>query len=134
MNDTLDPLMRLVNEQVSKKYLSEIETFLDKLFAKLGLDVEFTRHFFDRLNDPRNRKDITGAEIIRIFKKAYEKYGKEIALQPDDFQGVLKDLSTDLNVPFVLNFSSKGKDVDLVAKTIMRKPNFRTSNRQFPVK
>ena len=133
-SSALDPLMQLIiKEQVSKKYLDEIEVFLDRLFSDLGMDVEFTNHFFDRLNDTRNRKEVTGSEIIRIFKKAHDKYGKELSMKPDDFQGVLKDLSNDLNIPFALNFDPREQDMDIIAKTIMRKHNFRTSNRQFPV-
>ncbi|MCK5199811.1 MAG: hypothetical protein KAR21_15745 [Spirochaetales bacterium] len=62
--------------------LNRIEVFLDRLFEKFDLDIEFTHHFFNRLNGPRNGKTITGAELIRIFQKVYEKYGKDIALKP----------------------------------------------------
>jgi hypothetical protein len=122
-----------MKEYISKRELDKIENFLDKLFKKFELDIEFTHHFYERLNDPRNGKRITGLELILIFRRVYEKYGKDIALKPDDFQGVLKDLSTDLNIPFVLNYDDVEGDIDLVAKTIMRKHNFRTSNRKYSV-
>ena len=48
-------------------------------FAKVGIDVEFTRHFVDRVNDERNKKQISVAELVRIFNKAYQKHGKAIA-------------------------------------------------------
>ena len=122
-----------MKHKISKTELNEIEAFLDKLFANFGLDVEFTKHFFKRLNDNRNEKDITGLELIDIFEKVHEKYGRQIALQPDDFQGVLKDLTSNLNIPFVINYDTVEGDIDLIAKTIMRKHNFRTTNRQYPV-
>jgi len=120
-----------MKEYISRKDLNKIENFLDKLFKRFDLDIEFTHHFYERLNDQRNVKKITGRELILIFRKVYEKFGKDIALKPDDFQGVLKDLSTDLNIPFVLNYDEVEGDIDLVAKTIMRKHNFSTSNRKY---
>jgi hypothetical protein len=43
----------------------------------------------------------------------------------------MKDLSSELNIPFVMNKDGDGKD--LVAKTVMRKKNFSTPDRQLPV-
>ena len=54
---------------ITKKQLDTIERFADKLWAKVGLDIEFTRHFLDRVNDARNKKQITGGEIQRLFKQ-----------------------------------------------------------------
>jgi len=122
-----------MKNRISKSHLNEIEAFLDNLFKKVNLDIEFTNHFFERLNDPRNGKNITGMELVQIFQKVFDNFSKEIALKPDDFEGVLKDLSTNLNIPFVLNYDEKEGDIDLVAKTIMRKHNFRTSSRQYRV-
>ena len=39
--------------------------------------------------------------------------------------------SPDVNVPFVLKWD--GKEFDLIAKTIMRKKNFKSSNKKFAV-
>jgi hypothetical protein len=43
-----------------------------------------------------------------------------------DAEAVLNDMQTDINMPFVLKWD--GKELDLVAKTVMRKSNFATSN------
>ena len=43
-----------------------------------------------------------------------------------DAQAVLSDMKTDINMPFVLNL--KGGELELVAKTVMRKKDFKTSN------
>ena len=80
----------------------------------------------DRVNDVRNRKQITVAELIRMFKQSYKKYGKKIARLGPDIEAVLNDMQTDINMPFVLKWD--GKELDLVAKTVMRKQNFATSN------
>ena len=55
-----------------------MEKHLDKIWAKVGIDVEFTRHFHDRVNDARNKKPINTAELIRIYREIYKKYGKPI--------------------------------------------------------
>tara|TARA_B100000424_G_scaffold267307_1_gene259888 strand:- start:5921 stop:8917 length:2997 start_codon:yes stop_codon:yes gene_type:complete len=121
----------IFNENVSATQLSQVETYLDKLWGKVGIDVEFTRHFMDRANDKRNDKPINSAEVLRIFKQTYKKYGKQIPKLGDDAQAVLKDMSTDVNVPFALHWN--GKELELRAKTIMRKKDFKTSNKKFSI-
>ena len=37
--------------QVTSKQLKSLEVVLDKVFAKIGMDVEFTKHFKQRIND-----------------------------------------------------------------------------------
>jgi len=123
--------MILHEKFITKTDLDQIEKYADKLFAKVGIDVEFTRHFLDRVNDERNRKQITTAELTRLFKQSYAKYGKKIAQLGPDAEAVIKDMRTDINMPFVLNF--KGGELELVAKTIMRKKNFKTPNPELAV-
>jgi predicted kinase len=118
---------------MSKQQLSSLEAVLDKAFAKLGIDVEFTKHFLDRVNDARNKTQITAKELALLYKKEYIKYGKPLAKLPDGDQGVMKDLESDINIPFVINVNRSTKEVELVAKTIMRKKNFTTPNRQYTV-
>jgi len=119
------------DRDVTDQELQQLETYADKLFASLGIDVEFSRHFKDRVNDPRNQKPITIAELTRLFKQIYKKHGKPIAQLGPDAEAVMKDMRTDVNVPFALQWD--GKELDLVAKTIMRKPNFATPNPEFAV-
>jgi hypothetical protein len=59
--------MILTEKFITKADLDQIEKYADKLFAKVGIDVEFTRHFLDRVNDERNKKQITSAELTRLF-------------------------------------------------------------------
>jgi len=113
-------------EEITKKDLDQIEKFADRLFAKVGIDVEFTKHFLDRVNDARNKKDITTSELTRLFKQSYAKFGKKIAQLGPDAEAVINDMKTDVNMPFVLNL--KGQELELVAKTVMRKKDFKTSD------
>ena len=123
--------LRQLTEKVSRSDLDQIEKYADKLFASLGIDVEFTRHFLDRVNDERNKKPINQAELVRLFRLTYKKHGKKIASLGPDAQAVIHDMETDVNMPFVLNLK-KGM-LDLVAKTVMRKKNFKTSNQKLRV-
>ena len=111
---------------ITRKNLDDIEKYADRLFAKVGIDVEFTRHFLDRVNDARNRKQITTSELTRLFKQSFKKYGKQIAKLGPAAQAVINDMRTDINMPFVLE--PKGKELELIAKTVMRKKNFKTTN------
>jgi len=116
-----------IREDVSKNDLDQVEKYADKLFAAVGIDVEFTRHFLDRVNDERNKKPINTAELIRLFRLTYKKYGKKIPKMGPDAQAVIHDMETDINMPFVLNVDRSGM-LDLVAKTVMRKKDFKTPN------
>ena len=116
-----------IKEDVSKGELDQVEKYADKLFAAVGIDVEFTRHFLDRVNDERNKKPINTAELIRLFRLTYKKHGKKIPKMGPDAQAVVRDMETDINMPFVLNVDRSGM-LDMVAKTVMRKKDFKTSN------
>lgn len=122
-----------LREQVSKSDLDGVEKFADRLFAKVGIDVEFTRHFLDRVNDERNKKQITTAELTRLFKQTYNKHGKKIPQLGPDAEAVLKDMRTDINIPFIIKWDKTSQEFELVAKTIMRKKGFQTSNQTLSV-
>ena len=119
------------NAGVTQNQLDTLESVLDKVFSKVGIDVEFTRHFIDRVNDERNVTPISIKELAMLFKKEFIKYGKPIAQLGPDAQAVMKDLETDINIPFVLNWN--GEELELVAKTVMRKKDFKSSNKEFAV-
>ena len=133
--DIGEPLKSFDNyiyEEVTQRDLDNVEKYADKLFAKVGLDIEFTRHFKDRVNDERNKKPITPAELIRLFKQTYKKYGKKISPMGAGAQAVIHDMQTDVNMPFVLQRDRDGM-LDMVAKTVMRKKDFKTSNQKLKV-
>ena len=119
-------------ERISKSDLDQVEKYADRLFAAVGIDVEFTRHFHDRVNDERNKKPINQAELVRLFRLTYKKYGKKIAQMNPDAEAVITDMETDVNMPFVINLD-KGGMLDLVAKTVMRKKDFKTSSQKLRV-
>lgn len=117
---------------ISQSDLDQVEKYADRIFAKLGIDVEFTKHFLQRANDERNNRPITTAELIRLFKQEYKKHGQKISNLSPGAEAVMKDMGTDINVPFKIVLNTNG-ELDLVAKTILRKSDFKTSNREFTV-
>ena len=115
------------NEDFTQRDVNDLEKFADRILAKYGIDVEFTRHFVDRLNDPRNSPAIKVSELQKFFKKIQRNKGKNIRNNPD-VEAVLKDMSTNLNLPVVIK--TKGDDsFEVTNKTIMRKKDFRTTSK-----
>jgi len=110
-------------EDVSQKEINDLEKFGDRLLNKFDVDIEFTRHFADRLNDKRNKPAITVDEIKALFKKMADNKGKRIKKHGNS-EAILKDMQSDLNLPVVVNW--KNGEFEVVNKTIMRKKNFKS--------
>lgn len=111
------------NFKLKKADLDAVEKFADTELNPL--DIDFTKHFFDRAIDPRNKKPISKAELISFFKRLSKYKDKFVNFLQKYTQFVVKDKRYQLNIPFVKTANR------LVAKTIMRKPNFLTSNPEF---
>ena len=71
-------LKKKILEHITMSELRIIEQFADSLFKTLNVDIVFTHHFYDRLNDFRNGKEIEPEELIDIFKKFFQKNWWEI--------------------------------------------------------
>jgi len=117
-----------VNEEVTQRQITDLEKFADRLLDKFGVDVEFTRHFADRMNDERNDPKITIPELQRFFKKIAKNKAKDIKSNPNS-EAVLNDIQSDLNLPVVIKYNRDDEEFEVVNKTIMRKKNFKTQNK-----
>jgi hypothetical protein len=106
--------------EMSQSSLQSIEDFADKEMAPL--DIEFTSHFFNRLNDPRNLKPISPAELIGFFKRLARKKDQLIDFLKKYKEVVATDNRTNINIPLIQQVNSA------IAKTIMRKKDFQTTN------
>jgi hypothetical protein len=119
---------------ITRQQLVVLEKWLDKMFAALGIDIAFTRHFLDRLNDPRNVRQIGMCELQKIFTDTFRKHGQALKkMGQREIEAVLADLTTNINIPFVLKFDPRQRELVLVNKTIMRKKNFMTPDRKLTV-
>lgn len=119
--------------RITKTQLQRIEQYADKIFKEFGIDVNFQTlssktHFYQRLNDPRNIDPITADELRQLFKKASLRYGHKLGKSTSGLEAVLKDMETDINLPFIIKIDHENEELDLVPKTIMRKKNFSSSS------
>lgn len=121
-----------MREFISQPQLDYVEDVCNQLWGRLGIDVEFSRHFLDRVNDERNGKEITVDELIQLFRKEYRFNGALIASMEGSSEAVMRDILTNVNIPFVVQDSKL--DRTLVAKTVMRKTNFKSTSPQYKVK
>lgn len=121
-------------EKVTMQELESVETRLNRFFHKIGVDVEFSRHFLERVNDPRNNPEISAIEIEKTFLKAFASYNKEFSKFTDgEIERVIFDVQRDLNIPVITRFQRRKKGMELFAKTIMRKKNFRSPDPKLEV-
>ena len=112
----------------SKQQMKDLEKFGDRLLNKYGVDIEFTKHFRDRMNDTRNHPCIKIAELQQLFKKM-EKFGGSRIKSHGEGQAVILDLQRDLNLPVVIDLMKDGT-FEVRTKTIMRKKNFKSPDKR----
>ena len=115
--------VELIDENITPRQLNDLEKFGDRLLKKFNIDIEFTRHFADRMNDKRNDPAIKVTELQRLLKKIAKNKGKDVK-KHGDAEVVLKDIQSDLNLPVAVNY--KNGKFQVVNKTIMRKKDFKT--------
>jgi len=111
-------------EYITRQELTQVKQSLAKFYSTIGMDIQFSNHFLERCNDPRNGKEISVAEVIRLFREEFKTYGNKLSSLGPDAHGVLMDLGTHLNVSFVINYDYRTRTLDLVAKNIMRKTKY----------
>jgi hypothetical protein len=111
-----------LNEEIEKDDLKVVAKYADNYLDPK--DIEFSNHFLDRVNDPRNKKDIGFEELVGFFKRLSKQKDKFLDLLKKYREIVATDDKTAINIPFV-NQANKA-----IAKTVMRKPNFYTPDPQ----
>ena len=112
----------------SSKQLKAFEIYVDNMFEKFGIDFRFTKHFADRLNDSRNKPMIDPKELAQLIMKIYRNKGSRLKAKKD-FEAVLKDITTDINMPVAIEYDEKNDEFDVILKTVMRKKNFHTRDK-----
>jgi hypothetical protein len=115
---------------ITKDHMKAFEKFVDRMFEKFGVDFDFTKHFRERMSDTRNDPCISMKELADLIKKIYEekKRGKNTLSKYKDSEVVIKDMQSDLNMPVAIEYDPKKDELEVIAKTVMRKKNFRTPN------
>lgn len=124
----------LLKEFVGPEDIQTLDTELDDKYRSIPLDIHFSKHFADQVNLLRNKKPITPIELQALFNKIYSEYGTQFKNLSIDAQGILRDLSTNINVPFYIAKNPKSNKLNLiptkrlVAATVMRNPDFIPNN------
>ena len=129
--------------------LNKLENTLDQYFInqrsasnKTPIDINFSYHFLQRVNDERNKKQISIKELINLFAKEYKQWSDDIAQlgansmksdTTDDAYGNMRDHSSDINILFGLTWDRHNNEWDLSPITTMRKKNWRHDHKDFPV-
>ena len=114
-------LTRKLYEEMSQTALDAVEDYADDKLDPVDVDLT-SKHFFNRLNDPRNDKDISQAELIGFFKRLSKRKKEFIKFLKHYKELVVTDDRTNLNIPF-MKLANK-----VIAKTVMRKKDFQTPN------
>ena len=112
----------LAKVEMAKSDLDQVEKYADSQLSPEDVELgKETDHFFQRLNDPRNGKEISAPELTGFFKRLskHKKQFIEFLKQYKEF--VVLDKRTNINIPF-MKVANK-----LIAKTIMRKADFKSS-------
>jgi hypothetical protein len=125
----------MILAEMARERILSAQQVLVKEFRQINIWLIFTQHFEDRLADNNidkngyRRDNITEPELMSVFEKLkvqYQQIFKNAAEYQDEvkrgqFEGVIRDALTQINVPFVLHFNrSLGRHV-LTCKTIMKK-------------
>jgi len=111
---------------ITKDDVEFVDDMADRKLAPVDVDLS-GGHFFDRLNDPRNFPDISVEELEDFFDKLSDEKDEFIEFLKKYKDVVVKDTETNINIPF-MKMANKA-----IAKTIMRKKNFMTSNKVLPL-
>lgn len=133
ITEIVTSILKEDSNRITKTQLQRIEQYADKIFKEFGIDVNFQNlasntHFFQRLNDPRNIEPITSDELRQLFRKASLRYGHKLSKSNNGLEAVLKDMESDINLPFMIKVDFENEELDLVPKTIMRKKNFSSTS------
>jgi len=133
-----------LGEDITPKQLSDTRKSVNKQFSSLVMSEDLqTRHFKKRVDDTRNVKPISSAELIGVFKRAARKWKSKNftdtilnTIDPvtgtKDNQAVIYDKQTDINVAAVLDIT-RSRMPEFIVKTIFRKKEFGTRSPRLEV-
>jgi hypothetical protein len=121
LKNQIDKLKKENTNEMAKADMDAVEKYADQQLAPSDVELgKETDHFFQRLNDPRNGKEISPAELTGFFKRLAKNKKKFLEFVKQYKEFVVKDRRTDINIPFVVMANK------LIAKTIMRKGDFKS--------
>jgi hypothetical protein len=116
-------LQGTIKEWIPEPEIDDIDDYADDALSPL--DLKIPPHFVDRVNDKRNRPEIEADELYDFFDKLSDEKDELEDMLDSGEEVVAVDSDTDINIPLA---KDRRDPNTVVAKTIMRKKNFATSN------
>ena len=108
--------------EMAKADMDAVEKYADAQMSPEDIELgKETDHFFQRLNDPRNGKEISPAELTGFFKRLAKNKKKFLEFLKQYREFVVKDNRSNINIAFI-KVANK-----LIAKTVMRKADFKSA-------
>ena len=107
---------------------AELENTLDTMFDDLDIDINFTKHFKDRVLE----RGLTEEDIIELMEKIHDKYGDEVADMPKDSNRVFTHLTRLVDISSAMGSYGYDGLRDLYLTTAYKRksktePEFRTN-------
>jgi nicotinamide mononucleotide adenylyltransferase/PAS domain-containing protein len=120
-----------INESTDVDF-QNLEKVLDDMFADVDIDVNFTRHFRERVT----QRKLTQEDIIDLMQKIHDKYGEDLADLPKNSNRVFTHLTKLIDIASGIGgWNADGlKNLDLITafkRDHVSQPEFRT-NAQSP--
>ena len=123
--EPIEELNKLFSE-MAKADMDAVEKYADAQMSPEDIELgKETDHFFQRLNDPRNGKEISPAELTGFFKRLAKNKKKFLEFLKQYREFVVTDNRSNINIAF-LKVANK-----LIAKTVMRKVDFKSATPVF---
>jgi hypothetical protein len=112
--------------EMAKADMDAVEKYADAQMSPEDVELgRETDHFFQRLNDPRNGKEISPAELTGFFKRLAKNKKKFLEFLQKYREFVVTDNRSKINIAFI-KVANK-----LIAKTVMRKADFKSATPVF---
>lgn len=114
--------------------LNELEKQLSSTWSYVGFKVGLSNHFHERFVDGRNHPSISISEFKRLMIKGFSQYGSALKKMAEDnvsgftYNGIFKDIETNINAPFSVYLTNRDGYFKLNVKTVMRSYKFKTKS------
>jgi hypothetical protein len=123
--EPIEELDKIFSE-MAKTDMDAVEKYADAQMSPEDIELgKETDHFFQRLNDPRNGKEISPAELTGFFKRLAKNKKKFLEFLKQYKEFVVFDNRSKINIAF-MKVANK-----LIAKTVMRKADFKSATPVF---
>jgi hypothetical protein len=123
--EPIEELDKIFSE-MAKADMDAVEKYADAQMSPEDIELgKETDHFFQRLNDPRNGKEISPAELTGFFKRLAKNKKKFLEFLKQYKEFVVFDNRSKINIAF-MKVANK-----LIAKTVMRKADFKSATPVF---